>query len=73
MDKDKISDLECKLDEIESCCKEYESIFSPIEISASKLSELKLNSRDFDLRDLYIDTGDFDSDDDFVVRDVVKK
>lgn len=73
VDKDKISDLESKLDEINSYCKNYNSIFNPIEISADKLSELKLNSQNLDLRDLYIDTSDFTNDEDFVVREVAKK
>lgn len=73
VNKDKINDLKQKLDEINDYCKDYKSIFIPIEIPSSKLAELKLNSKDFNLHDLYIETADFDNNENFVVREVAKK
>ena len=62
IDTGKLKDLDSKLNEINQYCINYESIVKPVEIPASRISEIKLNAKSnkFNIKELYIDTTDID-------------
>ena len=62
IDTGKLKDLDSKLNEINQYCINYESIVKPIEIPANRIKEIKLNAKNnkFDIKELYIDTGNLD-------------
>ena len=62
IDNSKLKDLDSKLNEINQYCINYESIVKPVEIPASRISEIKLNAKTnkFNIKELYIDTTDLD-------------
>ena len=66
IDTGKLKDLDSKLNEINQYCINYEGIVKPIEIPASRITEIKLNvkSNKLDISELYIDTGNLDDQDD---------
>ena len=62
IDTGKLDDLDSKLKEINQYCINYKDIVKPIEIPASRISEIKLNAKTnkFNVKELYIDTTDLD-------------
>ena len=66
IDTGKLKDLDSKLNEINQYCINYKGIVKPIEIPASRITEIKLNvkSNKLDIKELYIDTGNLDDQDD---------
>ena len=62
IDTGKLKDLDSKLNEINQYCINYKGIVKPIEIPASRITEIKLNvkSNKLDIKELYIDTGNLD-------------
>lgn len=62
LDTGKLQTLEKQLKELNDNCITYNNIVKPVEIPASKIKEIKLNvkSNKFDVKELYIDTGDKD-------------
>ena len=62
LDTDKLVKLEKQLKSLNDNCITYKDIVKPVEIPASKITEIKLNaqSNKFDVKELYIDTGDKD-------------
>lgn len=65
IDTGKLKDLDSKLNEINQYCINYKDIVKPVEIPASRISEIKLNAKSnkFDIKELYIDTSDLDEND----------
>ena len=66
IDTGKLKDLDTKLNEINQYCINYKDIVKPVEIPASRISEIKLNAKTnkFNIKELYIDTTDLDENDD---------
>lgn len=62
LDNGKLQELERKLKNLNDNCIKYENIVKPIEIPASKITEIKLNAKSnkFNVKELYIDTGNKD-------------
>ena len=69
IDTGKLNDLDNKLNDINQYCINYESIVKPIEIPASRITEIKLNAKSnkFDIKELYIDTGNLDDQEENIV------
>ena len=66
LDTGKLDGIEKDLSEIKEYCINYEDIVKPVEIPASRISEIKLNAKSnkFNIKELYIDTTDLDDQDD---------
>ena len=66
LDTDKLDGIEKDLSEIKEYCINYEDIVKPVEIPASRISEIKLNAKSnkLDIKELYIDTSELESNED---------
>ena len=62
LDNSKLQSLENQLKNLNDNCIKYENIVKPVEIPASKITEIKLNAKSnkFDISELFIDTGNQD-------------
>ena len=69
IDTGKLKDLDSKLNEINQYCINYKDIVKPVEIPASRISEIKLNAKSnkFNIKELYIDTSDLDENDNITI------
>ena len=69
LDNSKLAKLENKLKDINDNCITYEDIVKPIEIPANKINEIKVNAKSnkFDIKELYIDTGNQDDKEETLV------
>lgn len=69
LDTSKLKGFENQLKEINDNCITYNDIVKPIEIPASKITEIKLNaqSKKFDIKELYIDTGNEEETDKVII------
>jgi len=70
IDTSKIKSLENNLTNINQYCINYEGIVKPVQIPASKITEIKLNakSKKFNIKELYIDTGKIDDTDNIIIN-----
>lgn len=66
LDTGKLDGIEKDLSEIKEYCINYEDIVKPVEIPASRISEIKLNAKSnkLDIKELYIDTSELESNED---------
>lgn len=66
LDTGKLDGIEKDLSEIKEYCINYEDIVKPVEIPASRISEIKLNakSNELNIKKLHIDTSELDSNED---------
>lgn len=66
LDTGKLEGIEKDLSEIKEYCINYEDIVKPVEIPASRISEIKLNAKSnkLDIKELYIDTSELESNED---------
>ena len=69
IDTGKLKDLDSKLNEINQYCINYRDIIKPVEIPASRISEIKLNAKSnkFNIKELFIDTSDLDENDNITI------